>query len=312
VNTDTSVLPPAWADPLDAYLVFLELEKGRAAHTLSHYERDLAQAALFLAGKRRRTDWESVDAADAAAWLQTLARLSPASQARKLSALKGFARFLVQEKRRPDDFTELLSAPKQRRPLPGTLSPGEVEALLEAPSRHSPQGLRDRAFLELFYSSGLRVSELCALQLTELNLEEGFVRVQAGKRNKDRLVPVGRAAIEAVARYLAHGRSHFVRLKTGSALFLSERGSAISRKTVWHWIQVYARRAGIERAIKPHLLRHSFASHLLGRGADLRAIQEMLGHADIATTEIYTKVEADRLLSAHAAFHPRNRRTPKV
>ena len=309
MKTDSSVLPAGWADPLDAYLVFLELEKGRSAHTLSGYERDLAQAARFFARKCRRAEWREVSATDAAAWLQSMTALAPASQARKLSALKGLAAFLVEEKRRPDNFTELLEGPKQRRHLPGTLSPEQVEALLEAPSRHSPQGLRDRAFLELFYSSGLRVSELCALQFTELNLEEGFVRVQAGKRNKDRLVPVGRAAVEAVQRYLAHGRPHFVRPKTGSALFLSERGCAISRKTVWHWIQVYAERAGIRTAVKPHLLRHSFATHLLARGADLRAIQEMLGHADIATTEIYTKVEASRLSSAHAAFHPRNRRS---
>lgn len=302
-----------WAERLDAYIVFLELEKGRAGHTLSHYERDLAQAGLFFDCERPCSNWTEVTREDASAWLQALTRegLAPSSLARKLSALKGMARFLVQERDRVDDFSELLSGPKLERNLPGTLTIEEVDALLDAPSRHSAQGLRDRAFLELFYSSGLRVSELCALELTEIDLKEGFLRVQAGKRNKDRLVPVGRAAVEAVERYLAHGRSHFVRPKTGSALFLSERGSAISRKTVWHWIKVYARQAGIRGAVKPHLLRHSFATHLLSRGADLRSIQEMLGHADIATTEIYTKVDPGTLVEVHADFHPRNRSRPK-
>lgn len=309
MNTDASVLPPAWADPVDAFFVFLELEKGRSAHTLSNYERDIAQAALFFGKRCGRSQWTEVTSEDAAGWLRSMAGegYSAASQARKLSALKGMARFLVQEKFRADDFSELLEAPKTRRTLPGTLSAEEVLSLLEAPSRHSPQGLRDRAFLELFYSSGLRVSELCALGLTDLDLDEGFVRVLGGKGNKDRLVPVGRPAVDAVGRYLAHGRPHFVRSRTGSALFLSERGQAISRKTVWHWIKVYAERAGIRKPVKPHLLRHSFATHLLSHGADLRAIQEMLGHADIATTEIYTKVDEARLTGAHAAYHPRNR-----
>lgn len=307
MNTDSAVLDPAWADPLDAFLVFLELEKGRSAHTLSNYERDIAQAALFFARKRKLADWSAVTGPDAMAWLESLGDLKASSQGRKLSALKGFARFLVQERHRRNDFTELLAGPKQRRPLPGTLSAAQVEALLEAPSRHSPQGLRDRAFLELFYSSGLRVSELCALELTAIDLDEGFVRIEAGKRNKDRLVPVGSAAVTAVQRYLAHGRPHFVRPKTGSALFLSQRGGPLSRKTIWYWIQVYAERAGIEGGVKPHLLRHSFATHLLSHGADLRAIQEMLGHADIATTEIYTRVEPSRLVSAHAHFHPRGK-----
>lgn len=308
---DTSVLPPEWAGPLDGLLVVLELEKGRSRHTVSAYERDLVQAALFFGGSRKRADWATVETADAAAWLQSLAgaSLTSASQARKLSALKGMARFLIGEKVRSDDFTELLDAPKLRRSLPGTLSAEQVEALIEAPSRHTPQGLRDRAILELFYSSGLRVSELCGLELSAIDLDEGFLRVVAGKRNKDRLVPVGGAAVEAIQRYLAHGRPDFVGPKTGSVLFLSIRGQAMSRKTIWHWIKVYAGRAGIRpEQVKPHILRHSFATHLLSRGADLRAIQEMLGHADISTTEIYTKVDAERLLSAHAEFHPRNNR----
>lgn len=299
-----------WADLVDGFALFIELEKGRAGLTVEHYERDLLQCARFLA-KRQVRSWETVSMEDAGAWLRSLSGddYAPASLARKLSALRSFARYLVQEKRRPDDFTELLSAPKLVRKLPGTLTPEEVERLLGAPGRHSAQGLRDRAFLELFYSSGLRVSELCGLQLHALNLDDGFIRVDAGKRNKDRIVPVGRSAVQALQLYLAQGRPQLVRPKTGSALFLSNRGTAISRKTIWHWIKVYAERAGIEKPVKPHLLRHSFATHLLSNGADLRAIQEMLGHADITTTEIYTKVEPERLLDAHARFHPRNRET---
>ena len=219
--------------------------------------------------------------------------------------MKHCARFLVAEKVIRNDFTELISAPKLARHLPETLSPEEVEALLDAPSRHSAQGLRDRAFLELMYSSGLRVTELCQLTLQDLDLEEGFLRVEAGKRGKDRLVPVGGKAAEAIQRYLHNGRPSLVRPKTGSALFLSNRGAALSRKTVWYWIKQYAERAGIKKPVKPHLLRHSFATHLLSNGADLRAIQEMLGHADIGTTEIYTRVDRQRLVEAHGRFPPR-------
>lgn len=300
-------LPPALADGVDAFGVFIELEKGHSRHTVEGYQRDVCQCAGFLAGKRGVVSWDAVRGDDVSAWLQSLdaGDYSAASLARKLSALKHLARFLVAEKVIRDDFTELLSAPKLMRHLPDTLSPEEVDALLEAPSRHSAQGLRDRAFLELMYSSGLRVSELCALTLQNLDLDEGYLRVEAGKRGKDRLTPVGRRAIEAIKTYLHTARPQLVRPKTGSAVFLSNRGTALSRKTVWHWIKKYARLAGIEKPVKPHGLRHSFATHLLSNGADLRAIQEMLGHADIGTTEIYTRVDRKQLIGAHRKFHPR-------
>lgn len=289
-------------------MVHLELERGLSAHTLAGYEKDLLQCAAFLQS-RGGTGWARVEGNEIRSWLNELsgAGLAPSSQARKLSALRTFGKFLVRERIRPSDFTELIDPPKQRRLLPGTLSLDEVDRLLSAPVGASPQRLRDRAFLELFYSSGLRVSELCALPLQAVDLEEGFLRVTAGKRNKDRLVPVGAKAITAIRDYMAGGRPHFVKPHTGSALFLSARGKPLSRKTIWHWIQTYARRAGIEKPVKPHLLRHSFATHLLANGADLRAIQEMLGHSDISTTEIYTRVDAERLLDTHSQFHPRNR-----
>jgi integrase/recombinase XerD len=307
IDVAVDALPPQLADGVDAFGVFIELEKGHSRHTVEGYQRDICQCARFVADRCGRRYWAAVTGDDVSQWLQSLDAddYCAASLARKLSAIRHLSRFLFAERRIAADFTDLLNAPKLVRHLPDTLGPEEVEALLEAPSRHSAQGLRDRAFLELMYSSGLRVSELCALSLQDLDLEEGFLRVQAGKRGKDRLVPVGGRAVEAVQAYLHNGRPELVRARTGSALFLSNRGSALSRKTVWHWIKQYAQRADIAKPVKPHLLRHSFATHLLANGADLRAIQEMLGHADIGTTQIYTQVERGRLIEAHARFHPR-------
>lgn len=302
-------LPTQIADALDSFCMHIELERGLSSHTVESYQRDLVQFANIVV-KAGIPDWKDVQTDHATLWIESLheTEYAASSLARKLSALKMFSRYLVKEKMIEIDFTELLSAPKLLRSLPDTLSPDEVEALLEAPSRHSAQGVRDRAFLELMYSSGLRVSELCAIELQQIHLEEGFLRVVSGKRDKDRLVPVGQKAVEAIRIYLTQGRPSFVRPKTGSGLFLSNRGIPISRKTIWHWIQEYAKLAGIEKSVKPHLLRHSFATHLLSRGADLRSIQEMLGHSDIATTEIYTKVDSERVAEAHRDYHPRNKR----
>jgi integrase/recombinase XerD len=181
-----------------------------------------------------------------------------------------------------------------------------MEKLLAAPTGGDAYSIRDRAMLELFYSSGLRISELSGLSLQQVDLEHGFVRV-FGKGSKERVVPMGEKALDAMRVYLTSGRSRLVKPRTGSELFLSERGKAISRKTVWVIVKKYAARAGLSKAVKPHLLRHSFATHLLGGGADLRAIQEMLGHASIGTTQIYTAVENSRLLDQHAKHHPRNK-----
>ena len=307
IEKAVDALPHGLAEGVDAFGVFIELEKGHSRHTVEGYQRDICQCAGYIASDRKRKAWDTVTGEDVASWLHSLddKEYRASSMARKLSAIKHLARFLLAEKVIRADFTELLSAPKLARHLPDTLSPEEVDRLLEAPSRHSAQGLRDRAFLELMYSSGLRVSELCNLMLQDIDMEDAFIRVQAGKRGKDRLVPVGRKALEAVASYLHNGRPELVRGRTGSVLFLSNRGKALSRKTVWYWIREYARRADIKTPVKPHLLRHSFATHLLSNGADLRAIQEMLGHADIGTTEIYTKVDRKRIMDAHKRYHPR-------
>lgn len=301
-------LPPSLEEPIADYLATCAWEKNRSAHTVDNYGRDLRQCADFLT-QLGVGDWRDARGEQVSAWIGSLTgeAYAPASLARKLSAVKMFARYLVAEKYRKDEFTELLSAPKLVRKLPGTLSPDEVDRLLDAPDLSTPRGVRDRAILELMYSSGLRVSELCALLLPDVNLDEGFLHVRSGKGDKARIAPFGPKAANIVDVYIESARPKLVRPKTGSELFLSNRGTAISRKTVWYNIKQLAERANIRKPVKPHLLRHSFATHLLTGGADLRAIQEMLGHADIATTQIYTRVETERILTAHDEFHPRNK-----
>ncbi|MFH1498911.1 MAG: site-specific tyrosine recombinase XerD [Verrucomicrobiota bacterium] len=303
---EAAPLPPGLDDAIRDFGNALTLERGRSDRTLEAYEGDLRQCARFLRAGGQ-DDWRSVPGAAVTGWLYSLDGddYTVASLARKLSALRMFARHLVRERVRPDDFTELLQGPKLVRRVPGTLSADEITRLLAAPVGGDAHGLRDRAILELFYSSGLRVSELAGLTIQQVDLEAGFLRV-FGKGAKERVVPVGGKARTALTDYLAAGRPHFVKPKTGSQLFLSERGTAISRQMLWVLVKKYAKAAGIEKTVKPHLLRHSFATHLLSGGADLRAIQEMLGHANIGTTQIYTAVEEKRLAEQHARFHPRN------
>ena len=304
-NDPFEKIPAAFVEPLESFLAWLELERGLSKNTLSAYARDLVQCVAFLV-KEGVADWASVESTQISAWMTSLSRadFARSSQARKLSSLRMFAKHLVQENIRRDDLTELLGTPKLSRNLPGALTREEVGQLLNSPSAATPHGLRDRAILELFYSSGLRVSELCGILLQNINLEGGYVRV-FGKGSKERVAPIGNAAVKAVQNYITGGRPHFIKPQTGSELFLSQQGRVISRKMIWVLIKEHARRAGIKKTVKPHLLRHSFASHLLEGGADLRAIQEMLGHADISTTQIYTSVNSQRLADEHALYHPR-------
>lgn len=307
-------LPAALAEGVESFLAWADLERGRARNTLESYRRDLDFCARFLAGRGRR-DWAAVTRQDIEAWAdaQSLEGRAAATLARRLSAVRMLARWLVAEKRRADDFTALIRPPKVRRKLPPSLAVGELQQVVEAPPAHTPAGVRDRAILELFYGAGLRASELAGLRLQDVFLPEQMVRVVSGKGGKERYVPFGGPARAALERYVQWARAHFVKPKTGSALFLSNRGRAISRKTLWAMLQTVARRSGLEAHLKPHLLRHSFATHLLQGGADLRAIQEMLGHADIGTTQIYTAVAAARLTEEHAAHHPRrNLRPPRA
>lgn len=296
-----------FAEEIDSFAAFIDLEKGLSENTVLSYQGDLNACALFLSRKKKISSWTEVSSADLTDWIYTLSGddYTVSSLARKLSSLRMFFRFLIREKIRSDDPTELMMGPKLVRRLPGTLTVKEVERLLAAPKPVNAYGVRDRAILELFYSSGLRVSELSSLALQQIDLESGLLRV-FGKGSKERVTPMGTKAIDAIDTYLTSGRPYFVKAKTGSELFLSERGTAISRKMIWVLVKKYAKLAGIEKPVKPHLLRHSFATHLLSGGADLRAIQEMLGHADISTTQIYTAVESERLLDQHAKFHPRN------
>ncbi len=284
------------------------MERSVSKNTVLAYRRDLDQAAHYFETKHGAKGWRTLTPDNAAAWVHSLstARYTVASVARKLTALRMLARFLVREKLRPDDFTALLAGPKLRRNMPATLSEEEMAKLLAAASGGEPRDLRDRALLELFYSSGLRVSELANLTLQQIDLDHGFIRV-FGKGSKERVVPVGGKARDALAVYLTSGRPHLVKPRTGSQFFLNHRGGALSRVALWMIVKQHAQRAGITKNVKPHALRHSFATHLLTGGADLRAIQEMLGHASISTTQIYTAVEPQRLVDHHAKFHPRNR-----
>ena len=306
-NNPLSTVTSELIEPIESFLAWLELERGLSSNTITAYAYDLTHFAHYLE-QQKISDWCRVDEATVSAWAAHLGQSEYArsSQARKLSVVRMLARHLVREGVRKDDFTELTAAPKLSRKLPEVLTYQELQRLLEAPNMSTPHGLRDRAILELFYSSGLRVSELCGVLLQSVNLDEGYIRI-FGKGSKERIAPVGSAAITAVRNYLTGGRPHFVKAKTGSELFLSQQGRAISRKMVWVMIRQQAVKAGIKKPIKPHLLRHSFATHLLEGGADLRVIQEMLGHSDISTTQIYTAVQANRLADEHALYHPRSK-----
>lgn len=226
------------------------------------------------------------------------------SSARWLSCVRGFYRHQVRKGRLAVDPAADLTLPKLGRPLPGTLSEREVTALLHAPDVSEPLGLRDRAMLEVLYACGLRISELVGLTAASINLRQGVLRV-VGKGGKERLVPVGQEALRWIERYLAEGRPALVRGRPSAALFPSRRGGAMTRQTFWHAVKRYAAFAGIDREISPHTLRHAFATHLLNHGADLRAVQMMLGHADLSTTQIYTHVAQRRLQALHREHHPR-------
>jgi len=307
-NARAAAVPPDLREGIDAFLGHLALERGLAKLTTEAYEADLLRFAAHC-GRAGKTAWGEVGLAEVDGWVRALDRRgqAPASLARRLSAVRSFAAHLVRAGVRRDDFTELARGPKFRRKLPGLISAEQMARLVSAPDAATPQGLRDRAMLELMYGSGLRVSELCGLELQAVDEESGLVRVR-GKGSKDRIVPVGETSLVALRAYLAAGRPKLTRPRTGSALFLSARGVALSRKTFWLAVKQAALRAGLPPSVKPHLLRHAFATHLLAGGADLRSIQEMLGHADIATTQIYASVERSALADAHRRHHPRGRK----
>jgi integrase/recombinase XerD len=297
---------PSALDPaLDLYLSHLRVEKGLAENSVEGYGRDV-RSYLDALGKMGITAWEQVGRTEVRAHLAGLVRagLSPRSQARALSAIRGLHKLLLGERLAPADPTDEVDAPRTARTLPGLLGREEIGRLLEAPDRRAPAGRRDRAMLELLYATGLRVSELIALQLNDLDLE-ARVLVARGKGNKERLVPVGAPAVEAVKAYLATSRERLLKGRRSKDLFVTPRGRRLTRQGFAKLLRRHARTAGIRRAVSPHKLRHSFATHLLEGGADLRAVQAMLGHADVTTTQIYTHVDRTHVKRLHARFHPR-------
>jgi integrase/recombinase XerD len=293
-------------EAIDLWIDHLKVERNLSAHSLDSYSRDLRQLAEYLVGQNA-ADPARVTPAHLTAFLLSRARsVSSRSRARALSAFRGFFRFLRAERHLDADPTAALDGPRLERKLPRVVSIEEIDRLLATPDRATPRGLRDAAMIETMYSTGLRVSELVRLDLAEVDLQHGFLRA-VGKGRKERLVPLGQAATQILAEWLERGRGAFVRARgrPPTAMFLSRLGRPMTRQAFWQILVQHARTAGIRGPLSPHKLRHSFATHLLERGADLRAVQAMLGHADIATTQVYTHVSRARLLELYKKFHPR-------
>jgi integrase/recombinase XerD len=295
---------------IEEYLSGLQIERGAALNTLAAYRRDLKGFESFLSRERRRVG--DVSVTDLSRYLGGLRRrgLGSRSIARHLSAVRGLYRFLLDAERVPRDPTQHLDNPRPTRRLPRTLSVADAAALVEAPDTTRADGCRDRALLELLYASGLRASEALGLRIEDVNFNAGYVLV-TGKGDRQRLVPAGARALDWMRRYLTTVRPRQVRRECPT-LFLNRSGRAMSRQGLWGLIRRAARRAGIRAAVSPHTLRHSFASHLLERGADLRSVQAMLGHVDISTTQIYTHLPSSVVHEMYRKFHPRAARVPRV
>lgn len=291
---------------IEEFINFLSVERGLANNTLLAYRRDLNKYALYLK-KNGVEDSENIvrDNITEFMYVQKNDNISANSICRSLSAIRMFHRFLVRERFSKEDPTNLVDTPKIWKKVPDVLSSAEVVAIISAAKGKGLQPLRDRAILELFYATGMRVSELVNLNVGSVNLEVGYVRC-VGKGSKERIIPVGRNAREAIVKYCEKIRPKLVRDKFETHLFLSRLGKKLSRQSIWKLIKRYALKAGINPdKIMPHVLRHTFATHLLEHGADLRSVQEMLGHSDISTTQIYTHVDKERLKTVHKEFHPR-------
>ena len=301
---------------VEDFLQYLRHERGHAEHTQRTYA-SLLNKFVVWAQEQKLADWKQVELRHLMSFLQhererrlehepeeSTRRLSGESVYLEIAALRAFYRFAENEKHLPANVAEHLSLPRRWKRLPKALSSSEIEKLLQPQQPTTPQTLCDQAILELAYASGLRRSELCGLRLEQLHLDAGFLNV-IGKGNKERVVPVGGPAIAALNRYVNDGRLKLVKPRSPANVFLTSRGSAFAPITLWARIKQRARHAGISCNITPHMLRHSFATHLLEHGADLRVIQEMLGHATISTTELYTHVTGNRLRDIHQRFHPR-------
>ncbi len=292
---------------IDSFLVYLTMNRGLSKNTIESYSRDISSLTVFL-NERGISDPTKVSNLEIKAFFKHLRKkkLSPRSVARNIVSLKQFFRFLLTEKIITEDPLRNTVSPKPAKTLPRTLSLGEVEKLLEQPEKgKSHEASRDSAMLEVLYATGVRVSELIALELNRVNLDHGYI-ITLGKGSKERIVPIGDAAIRKIRNYLLDARPKLLRGRSSQYLFITSRtASKMSRQRFWSIIKNYALEAGIHSHITPHVLRHSFATHLLERGADLRVIQAMLGHSDISTTQIYTYVEKERLKHIHEKSHPR-------
>jgi integrase/recombinase XerD len=289
---------------LDEFIDRIWLEEGLARNTLDSYRQDLSQFAIWLE-KDAAKDLLQAEQFDIQRYLAFKFPISkPRSVSRLIASLRRLYRFSLRENRIAIDPTLQIESPKLPRSLPKSLSEDDVVALLNAPSLNDPIGLRDRAMLEILYASGLRVSELVELKVTEVSLSEGVVRV-TGKGSKTRLVPMGEVAVDWISRYLNEARPAILEKRLSDSLFVTQRGSSMTRQAFWYLIKRYALLAGIHKPMSPHVLRHAFATHLLNHGADLRVVQMLLGHSDISTTQIYTHVARERLKQLHTAHHPR-------
>ncbi|MDX1411863.1 MAG: site-specific tyrosine recombinase XerD [Nitrospirales bacterium] len=292
---------------VDQYLTSLRVEGGLAQNTLAAYRRDLQKLARYLKhkGKDNPLGISKELLQGFLAYLKTTG-LSPSSVSRCLAAVRGFYRFHGIEQEKPGIFSPLASSPKRWMRLPKVLAEAEVTNLLELPIRQGPEDLRDSAMVELLYATGLRISELISLELAHLNLEIGYV-LATGKRDKQRVVPIGDQSRNVLSRYLTEARPAFLKKKVSQSLFVTRLGRSFTRQGFWKVLRGRAQRAGITKSISPHMLRHSFATHLLEHGADLRSVQMMLGHSSITTTQIYTHVEQARLKRIHTELFPRKR-----
>lgn len=292
-------------EKIKTFISYLLVERGLSENTLAAYKRDLLQYWEYL-NRRGLVTWEEADNKNILAFLMYLQGHGQTSNSisRKLAAIKSFYRFLFQENYLAHNPAELLSTPKLVRKLPRVLNPVEVNVLLAAPKTNDPSTLRDKAMLELLYATGVRVSELVNLTLTDLNLEMGYLKC-FGKGAKERIVPLGSLAQAALLAYLHKGRPHLLKKGNSEFLFLNQQGKVLTRQGFWKILKKYAHEAGIESRITPHTLRHSFATHLLENGADLRSVQEMLGHVDISTTQIYTHLTKNKLKEIYDSTHPR-------
>jgi integrase/recombinase XerD len=290
---------------IDTFLNYLSVERGLARNTIISYREDLNSYFDFIA-KLNIDALSKITKNDIVNFMlnQKDKGIAANSIARRLAAVRMFHRFLARERILKADPSGLIDSPKLGRKIPDTLSLNEVDALISRPDIRDKQGIRDKAILETLYATGMRVSEAANLKVDNVNLDIGFLRC-IGKGNKERVIPLGKKAINAIQRYLKISRPYFLKKKESEFLFLNRFGKKISRQSLWKIIKRYAKEARIKKPIKPHMLRHSFATHLLERGADLRSVQEMLGHSNISTTQIYTHINKDRLKTVHRMFHPR-------